>query len=150
MIDFIELNPTSPILLLLETLNSKKTLPLETLPVTLRNMGEYLNCVPIEAGISTAIWAPVLQGIDSLFRRLVLVLNSLENPDYLLNIIVAVLKIPSVPKVQYIKSMIFNFLLLLKWITFFNRLFWIHFLKLSLIASNIQLYSIKFCMIFAV
>lgn len=86
--------------MLIEALNSKKTLPLETLPITLRNMGEYLNCVPIEAGISGSVWAPVLQGIDALFRRLVLVFNSLDNPDYLLNIIVAVLKLPSVPKVS--------------------------------------------------
>lgn len=100
LIDFIELNPTSPVLLLMESLNSKKTLPMETLPITLRNMGEYLNCVPIEAGISGSLWAPVLQGIDTLFRRLVLLLNSLDSPDYLLNIIVAILKLPAVPKVS--------------------------------------------------
>lgn len=94
------MNPTSPILLLVESLNSKKTLPLETLPVTLRNMGEYLNCVPLDAGIVNATWAPVVQGIEALFRRLVLVLNSLEDPDYLLNIMVAVLRIPVVPKVS--------------------------------------------------
>lgn len=100
LIDFNELNPTSPIHLLLESLNSKKTLPMETLPATLRNMGEYLGCIPLDAGISSIVWAPVLQGIETLFRRLVLILNSLENPDYLLNIIVAVLRIPSVPKVK--------------------------------------------------
>lgn len=99
LIDFNELNPTSPIHLLVESLNSKKTLPMDTLPATLRNMGEYLSCVPLDAGITPITWTPVLQGIETLFRRLVLILNNLDNPDYLLNIIVAVLKIPSVSKV---------------------------------------------------
>lgn len=99
LIDFIELNPTSPIHLLVESLNSKKTLPLETLPVTLRNMGEYLHCVPLDAGISSVTWSPVIQGIEALFRRLVLILGNLDEPDYLLNIMVAVLKVPCIPKV---------------------------------------------------
>lgn len=90
-------------------------------------MGEYLNCVPIEAGISSSVWAPVLQGIDTLFRRVVLVLNNLDNPDYLLNIIVAILKIPSVPKVSSLNS---DFLLqLFKQNQFYFRAFWIHFAK---------------------
>lgn len=99
LIDFNELNPTSPIHLLVDSLNSKKTLPIETLPTTLRNMGEYLSCIPLDAGINASVWGPVLTGIEALFRRLVLILNNLNNPDYLLNIIVAVLKIPSVQKV---------------------------------------------------
>lgn len=100
LIDFNELNPTSPVHLLVEALNAKKTLPLDTLPVSLRNMGEYLNCVPIaEAQLANPIWSTLVQGIEALFRRLVLILHSLDNPDYLLNIIVAVLKIPIVPKV---------------------------------------------------
>lgn len=101
LIDFIELNPTSPILLLVESLNSKKTLPLETLPITLRNMGEYLSCIPLDAGISTITWQPVIQGIEALFRRLVLILNNLDDPDYLMNIMVAVLRVPAVPKVFF-------------------------------------------------
>lgn len=69
----------------------------------LRNMGEYLNCVPLEPTITSSnsiIWTPVVQGIEALFRRLVLILNNLESPDYLLNILVAVLRIPSVSKVR--------------------------------------------------
>lgn len=99
LIDFNELNPTSPVLLLVESLNSKKTLPMDTLPAMLRNMGEYLSCIPLDAGIPLLLWTPVVQGIEALFRRLVLILNNLENPDYLLNIVVAVLRIPSVSKV---------------------------------------------------
>lgn len=108
LIDFIELNPTSPIHLLVESLNSKKTLPLETLPVTLRNMGEYLHCVPLDAGISSVTWSPVIQGIEALFRRLVLILGNLDEPDYLLNIMVAVLKVPCIPKVIILPSTSFT------------------------------------------
>lgn len=100
LIDFNEMNPTSPIQLLVESLNSKKTLPMETLPVMLRNMGEYLSCIPLDAGISNLTWSPVVQGIEALFRRLVLILNNLDDPDYLLHIMVGVLKIPSVTKVS--------------------------------------------------
>ncbi|XP_055321973.1 protein unc-79 homolog isoform X3 [Sitodiplosis mosellana] len=96
LIDFNELNPTSPIHLLVESLNSKKTLPMDTLPATLRNMGEYLSCIPLDVGINLSSWTTIGTGIETLFRRLVLILNNLDNPDYLLNIIVAVLKIPTV------------------------------------------------------
>lgn len=99
LIDFNELNPTSPIHLLVESLNSKKTLPLETLPSILRNMGEYLTCIPTDIGISPVVWTPVIQGIEALFRRLVLVLNNLDDPDYLPHTMVAVLKIPNITKV---------------------------------------------------
>lgn len=104
LIDFNELNPTSPIHLLVESLNSKKTLPIETLPTIMRNIGEYLTCIPLDIGISPLIWAPVVQGIEALFRRLVLVLNNLDDPDYLLNTMVAILKIPNITKVRIIKS----------------------------------------------
>ncbi|XP_031621809.1 protein unc-79 homolog isoform X2 [Contarinia nasturtii] len=98
LMDFNELNPMSPILLLVESLNSKKTLPMDTLPATLRNMGEYLSCIPTDAGILTKDWALAYERIDTLFKRLVLILNNLISPDYLLNTIVAVLKIPAMQK----------------------------------------------------
>lgn len=63
-----------------------------------------MSCIPLDAGISSLVWTPVVQGIEALFRRLVLIFNSLENPDYLLNIVVAVLRIPSVSKVIQING----------------------------------------------
>lgn len=101
LIDFQELNPTSPIHMLVDNLNSKKTLPLETLPTWLRNLGEYLQCVPMDAGIGAPIWTQVVQGIETLFRRIILNLNSLEEPTYLLDIMVCLLKIPGVSKVIF-------------------------------------------------
>uniref|UniRef100_A0A1B0CGN7 Protein unc-79 homolog n=2 Tax=Lutzomyia longipalpis TaxID=7200 RepID=A0A1B0CGN7_LUTLO len=96
LMDFNELNPTSPIHLLVESLNSKKTLPLDTLPVTLRNMSEYLQCVPSDLG--PGAWSTTVQGIEALFRRLILILHSLEEPDSLLDIMVSLLKIQGVTK----------------------------------------------------
>ncbi|XP_055716676.1 protein unc-79 homolog isoform X6 [Phlebotomus papatasi] len=96
LMDFNELNPTSPIHLLVESLNSKKTLPLDTLPVTLRNLAEYLQCLPSDIG--PGVWSTTIQGIDALFRRLVLILHSLEEPESLLDIMVCLLKIQGVSK----------------------------------------------------
>ncbi|XP_058827146.1 protein unc-79 homolog isoform X10 [Topomyia yanbarensis] len=95
--DFTELNPTSPIQLLVETLNSKKTLPVDLLPVILRNLSEYLQCVSIDS-ISGNIWSTVVQGIDNLFRRIVLILPSLDEADNLLHIISSILKVPQLSK----------------------------------------------------
>lgn len=99
LVDFQELNPTSPVHMLVDTLNSKKTLPLDTLHISLRNLGEYLQCVPMDAGIGSNSWSQVVQGIETLFRRLVLNLHNLDEPDYLLDIMVCVIKIPGVSKV---------------------------------------------------
>lgn len=99
--DFQELNPTSPVHMLVDTLNSKKTLPLDTLHISLRNLGEYLQCVPMDAGIGISTWSLVIQGIETLFRRLILALHNLEEHDYLLDIMVSVIKIPGISKVCY-------------------------------------------------
>lgn len=98
LVDFPELNPASPVHMLVDTLNQKKTLPLDTLNTTLRNMGEYLQCVPLDVGIGTNTWSLVVQGIETLFRRLVLHLKDLVRPDYLLDIMVCVLRVPGVSK----------------------------------------------------
>lgn len=102
LIDFQELNPTSPVHMLVDNLNTKKTLPLDTLPTWLRNLGEYLQCVPMDAGIGPGIWSQVVQGIETLFRRIILSLQSLDEPNYLLDIMVCVLKIPGVSKVIFV------------------------------------------------
>lgn len=95
--DFGELNPTHPIQLLVESLNSKKTLPLDTLPITLKNLSEYLHFVPID-GVGPQAWQVTLQGIETLFRRLVLFLPNLEDAECLLDIMISLLKIPGITK----------------------------------------------------
>ncbi|XP_048512569.1 protein unc-79 homolog isoform X11 [Athalia rosae] len=100
LIDFNELNPIAPLQLLLETLNTKKTLPLERLPTILRNVACYLDCLPLEAGLGpgAATWGGLLSQIDGLFRRLVLLLNSIEDIIPLLRIMISVLKVPGIPQ----------------------------------------------------
>lgn len=97
LINFPELNPTCPIQLLLESLNSKKTLPFETLPITFRNLTEYINFLPVES-INLGSWTPSIQGIEPLFRRLVLFLGNFEDLECLLDVMVSVLRIPNLPK----------------------------------------------------
>ncbi|XP_053676788.1 protein unc-79 homolog isoform X2 [Anopheles nili] len=95
--DFSELNPTSPIQMLAETLNAKKTLPIDLLPVIFRNLAEYLQCVPIDC-IAGSVWSPVIQAVDSLLRRVILILGSISGSEHLLDIMVALLKVPQLSK----------------------------------------------------
>ncbi len=82
--------------MLVESLNSKKTLPVE-LPTILRNLSEYLMCVPIDV-LNPVIWTTAVQGIESLFRRLIFILPNLEDSENLLDIMVSVLRIPGLYK----------------------------------------------------
>lgn len=96
LMDFTELNPASPVQLLMESLNNKKTLPPDMTTI-LRNLCEYLQCIPIDT-FSAAIWSAAVQGIDSLFRRIVFILPTLDESESLLGIMVSVLKMPGLPK----------------------------------------------------
>uniref|UniRef100_A0A182YRS8 Protein MMS22-like n=2 Tax=Anopheles stephensi TaxID=30069 RepID=A0A182YRS8_ANOST len=95
--DFSELNPTSPIQMLAETLNAKKTLPIDLLPVIFRNLAEYLQCLPIDC-IAGSVWLPVIQALDSLLRRVILILGNVSGSEHLLDIMVALLKVPQLSK----------------------------------------------------
>ncbi|XP_017778696.1 PREDICTED: protein unc-79 homolog [Nicrophorus vespilloides] len=96
LIDFNELGPVAPLQLLLETLNSKKTLPVESMPIILENMACYLDCLPLEAalGPTSPIWNNVLQQLEILFRKLILLLNTVEDIMPLLRIMITIFKIP--------------------------------------------------------
>ncbi|XP_072402043.1 protein unc-79 homolog isoform X3 [Diabrotica undecimpunctata] len=96
LIDFNELNPVAPIQLLLETLNSKKTLPVDILPTILQNMACYLNCLPLEValGASTPMWGTVLQQVEILYRKLLFLLNTMDDIIPLLKIMSSLFKIP--------------------------------------------------------
>lgn len=96
LLDFVELNIASPVHLLMESLNNKKTLPVD-MPIIMRNLSEYLGCLPIEALIAP-IWTTAIQGIEQLFRRIIFILPSMEDAENLLSIMSSVLKMPNVPK----------------------------------------------------
>lgn len=97
LLDFAELHPASPVHLLMETLNNKKTLPLD-LSIIMRNLSEYLQCVPIDSINAPLIWTSAIQGIESLFRRIVFILPTMEEIESLLSIMSSVFKMPSLPK----------------------------------------------------
>lgn len=81
-----------------QTLISKKTLPINTLPIILENIACYLNCLPLEAalGPSSPLWSNVLQQLENFYRRIIFVLNTLDNISPLLKIMITVFKIPMV------------------------------------------------------
>ncbi|KAG7202977.1 hypothetical protein KM043_010111 [Ampulex compressa] len=98
LVDFNELNPIAPLQLLLETLNAKKSLPLERLPIILYNIACYFDSLPLEAGLGpgAATWSGLLAQFDGLFRRLVLMLSSIEDITPLLRIMISILKVPGI------------------------------------------------------
>ncbi|XP_026850391.1 protein unc-79 homolog isoform X3 [Drosophila persimilis] len=98
--DFQDLNATSPIYMVCESLTSKKALPVDQLPVIFRNMAEYLNlqCVPAEAGVGLAMWSQAMQAMESLLRQVIVIMPSLTNAEYMLDIIAATLRLNCVPK----------------------------------------------------
>ncbi|XP_050313784.1 protein unc-79 homolog isoform X3 [Anthonomus grandis grandis] len=96
LVDFNELSPVAPLQLLLETLNSKKTLPTDMMPTILANMAAYLSCLPLEnaLGTTTSMWSAVLQQLEIIYRKLIFMLNVLEDITPLLKIITSVFKLP--------------------------------------------------------
>ncbi|XP_017112167.1 protein unc-79 homolog isoform X2 [Drosophila elegans] len=98
--DFQDLNATSPIYMVCDSLTSKKALPVDQLPVIFRNMAEYLNlqCVPAEAGVGLAVWSQAMQAMESLLRQVIVIMPSLTNAEYMLDIIAATLRLNCVPK----------------------------------------------------
>lgn len=97
LLDFAELNVAAPVQLLMETLNNKKTLPVD-LPIIMRNLSEYLQILPIEALGAPLIWTLAMQGIEQLFRRIIFILPSMDETESLLSIMTSVFKMPIPPK----------------------------------------------------
>lgn len=61
-------------------------------------MACYLECLPIEtaSGPTSSTWGTVLQQLEILYRRILFVLNTIEDIVPLLKIIICVFKIPIV------------------------------------------------------
>ncbi|XP_052119474.1 protein unc-79 homolog isoform X4 [Frankliniella occidentalis] len=89
--DFNELSPIAPLQMLLEGLNSRKTLANDVMPIVLRNMACYLDCLPMDAGLGA-----ILAQLEVLFRRLALQLQSMESVTPLLRIMISVLRIQGI------------------------------------------------------
>uniref|UniRef100_A0AAR5PWG4 Protein unc-79 homolog n=1 Tax=Dendroctonus ponderosae TaxID=77166 RepID=A0AAR5PWG4_DENPD len=96
LVDFNELSPVAPLQLLLETLNSKKALPTDMMPTILSNVAVYLNCLPLEnaLGPTTPMWSTVLQQLEIIYRKLIFMLNTIDDVTPLLNIMTSIFKLP--------------------------------------------------------
>lgn len=77
---------------------------MERLPIILHNIACYLDCLPLEAGLGpgAATWSGLLTQFDGLFRRLVLMLSSIEDSLPLLRIMISVLKVPGIQQSKVI------------------------------------------------
>uniref|UniRef100_A0A1A9X1K3 Protein unc-79 homolog n=1 Tax=Glossina brevipalpis TaxID=37001 RepID=A0A1A9X1K3_9MUSC len=96
--DFQELNASSPVYMVCEALQAKKSLPLELLPIIFRNMAEYLQCIPVDSNISQAAWIQATTSLESLLRQVIVHLPTVTNHENLLSLIVATLRLNCVPK----------------------------------------------------
>ncbi|XP_046804236.1 protein unc-79 homolog isoform X10 [Lucilia cuprina] len=95
--DFQELNASSPIYMVCEALQAKKSLPIENLPIIFRNMAEYLQCVVPDGTVQSA-WPQAMTSLENLLRQVIVILPTLTNHEYLLDLMVATLRLNCVPK----------------------------------------------------
>ncbi|KAG7309008.1 hypothetical protein JYU34_004871 [Plutella xylostella] len=93
-VDFNELYPCGPLQLVVEHLNSKKTLPTDILLIVSSNISMYLECLAPEALGPLSACAALLQALEQLLRAAVLQLPALDDVLPLLRVAAAALRIP--------------------------------------------------------
>ncbi|XP_060806027.1 protein unc-79 homolog [Amyelois transitella] len=93
-VDFNELYPCGPLQLVVEHLNSKKTLPIDQITVIAGNIAMYLECLAPEALGPSSACVALLQQLEALFRSTALQLPQLDDVLPLLRVATAALKIP--------------------------------------------------------
>lgn len=66
------------------------------MPTILSNVAVYLNCLPLEnaLGPTTPMWSTVLQQFELIYRKLIFMLNTIDDVTPLLNIITSIFKLP--------------------------------------------------------
>ncbi|XP_053615401.1 protein unc-79 homolog isoform X1 [Plodia interpunctella] len=94
-VDFNELYPCGPLQLVVEHLNSKKTLPIDQITVIAGNIAMYLECLAPEALGPQSACVALLQQLEALFRSTALQLPQLDDVLPLLRVATAALRIPT-------------------------------------------------------
>lgn len=61
-------------------------------------MSEYLQCIPAESGGGPPVWSQAMASLESLLRQVIVMLPSIHNHEYLLELAVATLRLNCVPK----------------------------------------------------
>lgn len=60
-------------------------------------MAEYLSYIPIDISIGQPHWQSAMQALATLFQQIVVILPGLDSVEYLLDLIIAALKLPCIP-----------------------------------------------------
>ncbi|XP_039759804.1 protein unc-79 homolog isoform X2 [Pararge aegeria] len=94
-VDFNELYPCGPLQLLIEHLNSKKTLPIDQMGVIAGNMAMYLECLAPEALGPVSACSALLAALDTLLRAVALQLPQMDDALPLLRVCAAALRVPA-------------------------------------------------------
>ncbi|XP_050556133.1 protein unc-79 homolog isoform X14 [Spodoptera frugiperda] len=94
-VDFNELYPCGPLQLVVEHLNSKKTLPVDQMGVIAGNIAMYLECLAPEALGPLGACAALVGALDALLRAAALLLHQLDDVLPLLRAATAALRIPA-------------------------------------------------------
>ncbi|KAJ0172402.1 hypothetical protein K1T71_012375 [Dendrolimus kikuchii] len=94
-VDFNELYPCGPLQLVVEHLNSKKTLPIDQITVIAGNIAMYLECLAPEALGPQSACVALLQQLETLLRSIALHLHQLDDALPLLRAATASLRIPA-------------------------------------------------------
>ncbi|XP_063897026.1 protein unc-79 homolog [Helicoverpa armigera] len=94
-VDFNELYPCGPLQLVVEHLNSKKTLPVDQITVIAGNIAMYLECLAPEALGPLSACAALVQQLEALLRSAALLLPQIDDVLPLLRAATAALKIPA-------------------------------------------------------
>ncbi|KAJ8708993.1 hypothetical protein PYW07_008819 [Mythimna separata] len=94
-VDFNELYPCGPLQLVVEHLNSKKTLPVDQITVIAGNIAMYLECLAPEALGPLSACAALVQQLEALLRSAALLLHQIDDVLPLLRAATAALKIPA-------------------------------------------------------
>ncbi|XP_026735925.1 protein unc-79 homolog [Trichoplusia ni] len=93
-VDFNELYPCGPLQLVVEHLNSKKTLPVDQITVIAGNIAMYLECLAPEALGPLSACAALVQQLEALLRAATLLMHQIDDVMPLLRAATAALKIP--------------------------------------------------------
>ncbi|CAH1714206.1 unnamed protein product [Aphis gossypii] len=98
LMDFNEMNPIEPLQMVLEVLNSKKSLSTDDCCIILSNITYYIDILTTDtiSTTSTLTWTTILNQFDTLFRKIQLTISSFENINLIFKLMIIVLKIPGI------------------------------------------------------
>ncbi|OXA59651.1 Protein unc-79 [Folsomia candida] len=92
--DFTELNPVAPLQMLLEALNARKSLIMDTVAHVIENMAVYLECLPLEAASVT--WTSVIPLFEAFLRKILPLIQGGTGVVGILRTMACLLRLPGI------------------------------------------------------